>query len=255
MSALFFWFFLGAPVISLVIFPTYRLLFKDHRRRCTRFLNRGLRLFIATGRFMGIADFEYPVLPPSVDPDKPYVMISNHPSYIDMLMLLGSFPNMTCVTSGRWSRHWGLGPILRSTDYLPGPGSGLPESEDMLESMVAHLQAGNVLLVFPEGKRSHPDSLRKFRRGAVAAATAANVPIVPLFLAIDQPYLTKEVPIWRPPSPPPLYTFEWFDVVEPDAFAGDPKRAHRHIVELYEARFAVQHARQKLLSASTAKSS
>lgn len=244
MSVLFFFFFTGCPVIALALIPTLRLFYRDHRRRVTVMLNKGLRFIVWAARFLGTVDFDYPDLPASVKPDEPFVLICNHPTYVDMLLLLGSFPQMACVTSGRWSHHWALGPVLRATDYLPGPGSGLPESENMLESMVAHLRSGRSLLVFPEGQRSMKDKLRRFRKGAVQAAVEANVPIVPMFLGIDRPYLTKGVPLWRPPKPAPIYTFEWFDVVRPEAFDGDAKRIQSHFEERYKARFAAQRAHQ-----------
>lgn len=250
MAALFAVFFAGSPVVALVIFPLVRLFSPtDYRRRCTYLLHRGMRLIAYTARFVGIVRLDLPPPPASVDLAKPYVMISNHPTFIDMLVILGRFERLTCVTNGRWWRHWALGRLLRWTDYLPGPGSGLPESEHMLDAMVAHLRAGHPLLIFPEGQRSLAHALRKFRRGAVEAAVAANVPLVPLFLAIDRPYLTKSVPLWRPPSRPPQYSFEWFDVIEPAAFERDGKRIQRHLDTLYEARFAEQLARHRALEA------
>lgn len=249
MALLFLSFFASCPFIALVVFPVVRLTSKRPRERLTLLLNRGLGFIVHCGRFMGIASFDDPRLPASVDPDAPFVMISNHPTFIDMLLLLGSFPQMTCVTSGRWSKHWALGPVLRATAYLPGPGSGRPESEDMLASMVAHLKSGHSLLVFPEGRRSHRDELRRFRRGAIAAATEADVPIVPMFLAIDRPYLTKDVPIHRPPRPSPTYSFEWFDVVRPAEFDHDAMRIQRHFERLYKERFAEQRERQLSLAA------
>ena len=250
MGALFLVFFFGSPLIALTIFPVLRLISanrEDYRRRCTTLLQRGMRLILRTSRFVEVIDCEGAALPAGVDATKPYVMICNHPSFVDMIVVLGSIEDLTCVTKGSWSRHWALGRLLRSTHYLPGPGSGLPESEQMLDTMVAHLRAGHSLLVFPEGQRSMANQLRRFRRGAVEAATRANVPIVPLFLAMDRPYLTKSVPLWRPPSPPPIYSFEWFDVVHPETFGNDSKRIQEHIEALYDARFAEQHARVQAL--------
>ena len=79
---------------------------------------------------------------------------------------------------------------------------------------------------------------------------AANVPIAPLFLALDRPYLTKDVPLWRPPSIPPKYTFEWLEVVVPEAFGRDAKRIQAHLVALYDARFEKQHALHEALTTS-----
>lgn len=248
MAMLFFFFFVGSPIIALVIFPWLRLTsgqrFKD---RSTHLLYLGMWFISRAARFLGVVDLDLPGMPASVDRHKPYVLVSNHPTYIDMIVILGTFPELTCVTNGRWWKHWALGRLLRATNYLPGPGSGLPESDEMLDSMVSHLEAGHPLLVFPEGQRSLPDRLRRFRRGAVEAAVAANVPIVPLFMGIDQPYLTKSVPLWRPPARPLKYTFEWQEPIDPAAFEHDGKRIQKHLEGLYEARFVEQQRAHALL--------
>lgn len=250
MAGLFAVFFFGSPILAIVVFPLLRLTSGERLRpRATHLLHRGMALIAGTARALGIVRLDLPPPPASVDLSKPYVMISNHPTYVDMIIVLGTFANLTCVTNGRWWRHWALGRLLRSTLYLPGPGSGLPESEQMLDTMVAHLRAGHPLLVFPEGQRSLPDSLRRFRRGAVEAATRADVPIVPLFLAIDRPYLTKAVPVWRPPPAPPTYRFEWFEPIEPSAFEHDSRRIQKHLEALYAERFERQRAQHLALAA------
>ncbi len=244
MALFFFFFFLGSPVLALVVFPLVRLFSGDRARdRCTHVLHRGMFYIARVGRWLGLAELDLPPPPPSVRLDAPYVLISNHPTYVDMIVILGTFEGLTCVTNGRWWRHWGLGRLLPWTNYIAGPGSGRPESENMLETMVAHLRAGHPLLIFPEGQRSMKEQLRRFRRGAVEAAVGANVPILPLFLAVDHPYLTKSVPLWKPPRTPPTYRFEWFEPISPADFDGDAKRIQRHLDELYQARFDEQLAR------------
>ena len=241
MGSLFGLFFLGSPAMALLIFPTLRLAsrtIEQYRARCTTLLFHGTRFILRAARFVSVVDYEFPPLPASIDRSKPYVMISNHPTFIDMILIMGSFAELTCVTQGSWSKHWALGRLLRSTNYLPGPGSGLPESEHMLDSMIAHLRAGFALLVFPEGHRSLPEGFRRFRRGAVEAAVGANVPMVLLYASIDQPYLTSSVSIWRPPKIAPKYSFEWLDVVEPAAFDRDARRIHDHVVARYDERLA-----------------
>lgn len=42
------------------------------------------------------------------------------------------------------------------------------------------LKQGNSIIIFPEGTRSEPGTIRKFSRGGASLAVAANVPIVPI---------------------------------------------------------------------------
>lgn len=239
----FFLFFAGSPVIGVVLLPILRLFARDredHRRRCTFLIGRAFRVFAAWCTFA--RNFEAPRSVPSLPeivPGRPYVMISNHPSLIDLFFHLGSFDGLTCVAKGSWYRGWVLGPLLRQTHYLPGPGAGEDENDDMLGTMVAHLRAGHPLLVYPEGTRSLPDRLRRFRRGAVEAAIRAQVPIVALFTAIDRPYLMKGVPFWRVPRGTPRYSLERLAVIDTAGLTPeDAKRIHADLEQRYKSRFA-----------------
>jgi len=248
MLGLFGVFFLGSPVLALVVVPLIMLASGERGRdRVTHVLHLGMKLIMRTAVALRVVGLELVPPPASVPLDRPYVMIANHPTFVDMIVILGTFPRLTCVTNGRWWKHWALGRLLRSTQYIAGPGSGRPESDDMLGTMVAHLEKGHPLLIFPEGQRSLPDGLRRFRRGAVEAAVRANVPILPLFVAVDRPYLTKNVSIFRPPSVPPTYRFEWFPPIEPSAVGGDGRQIHAQLEELYERRFEEQLERWRAL--------
>jgi 1-acyl-sn-glycerol-3-phosphate acyltransferase len=225
----FFLFFVGSPLIGLLVLPVLRLFAKDredHRRRCTRVIGRLHRVFWWWCSTSGlIAPRPTPVPLPGVAPGQPYVMITNHPSLIDVILLLGSYEGLTCVVKGSWYRSLVLGPLLRQTAYIPGPGSGQEESEDMLGTMVEHLQHGHPLLVFPEGTRSMPNRMHRFRRGAVEAAVRAGVPIVSLFVSLDRPFLTKGVPFWRVPQDSVTYAVELLDVTETSGVPVDGARA------------------------------
>lgn len=239
----FFLFFGGSPVLGIVVLPILRLFAKDredHRRRCTRLIGRGFRFFTAWCTFARHleAPREIPVLPELVS-GRPYVLIANHPSLIDIFFLLGSYDGLTCVAKGSWFKSLVLGPLLRQTHYLAGPRSGQEETEDMLGSMIAHLEHGHPLLVFPEGSRSHADRLRRFRRGAVEAAVRARVPIVALFLSVDRPYLMKGVPFWKVPSGTPRFGLELVEVIDTSGIAiEDAKKVNAELAARYQTRFA-----------------
>lgn len=239
----FFLFFAGSPLIAIFVLPVLRLVAKDredHRRRCTRLIAWCFRNFTAYCRFTRLIEppREMPALE-GVVPGQPYVMITNHPSLIDIFFLLGMFEGLTCVAKGSWYHSLVLGPLLRQTAYLPGPGSGQDASEDMLSAMVAHLERGHPLLVFPEGTRSTQERMHRFRRGAVEAAIRARVPIVALFLAIDRPYLLKGVPFWKVPKDTARYSMELVDVIDTSAIPlADAKKVNADLQARFHARFA-----------------
>lgn len=241
MAALFAVFFFGSPLLALFVLPFVALVSGARARdRATHVLHLGMKLIMRTAHVLGIVELDLPPPQREIDLAKPYVMISNHPSFIDMLVILGTFSPLTCVTNGRWWKHWALGRLLRATNYVAGPGAGeASDATDTLTKMVAQLERGLPLLVFPEGQRSLPDRLRRFRRGAVEAAVRAKVPIVPLYLVVDPPYLTKSIPLWRPPSSLPMYRFEWMAPIIPHE--GDDARAiHDALEAAYEARFSAR---------------
>lgn len=238
----FFLFFAGSPLVGIVL-PVLRIVAKDradHRRRCTRLVGRLHRIFwwwmCSSGLVSALPD-KAPALP-GVAPGRAYVMITNHPSLIDVIYLLGTFRDLTCIVKGSWYRSFWLGPLLRQTAYLPGPGSGQEESEDLLATMVEHLRSGHPLLVFPEGTRSARDRLHRFRRGAVEAAVRARVPLVCAFLDIDRPFLMKGVPFWRVPRDRVRYALEILDVIDTSAIGEqDARSLNAELYARYRVRF------------------
>ena len=238
----FFLFFVGSPLIGLVLLPLARLAAPSaavHRARCTRWIGAAHRVFWGWMRMSGLVTGRPGAVPlPELPTGGAYVMVTNHPTLIDVILLLGSYEGLTCVVKGSWYRSIVLGPLLRQTDYLAGPGSGRPESEDMLGTMVSHLRGGHPLLVFPEGTRSLADRMHRFRRGAVEAAVRAGVPVVALFLDVDPPFLMKGMPFWRVPPRAARFRVERLDVVSTEGLGPDDARALNESLQArFQARF------------------
>lgn len=244
----FFLFFVGSPLIGVVVLPILRLFAKDredHRRRCTRVIGRLHRVFWWWCSASGLIS-PRPPMPAltGIAPGQPYVMITNHPSLIDVILLLASFEGLTCVVKGSWYRSLVLGPLLRQTAYLPGPGSGQEESEAspsesrLLGTMVTQLEQGHPLLVFPEGTRSLEKRLHRFRRGAVEAAVRAQVPIVALFVSLDRPFLMKGVPFWHVPADSVRYDVELLEIVDTRGIPVErAKELNAELQAKFQARF------------------
>jgi 1-acyl-sn-glycerol-3-phosphate acyltransferase len=223
-------FFLVGPLLGLVVLPAVRLRAHDradYRRRSTRVLGALHAFFVRCATWTGlVAPPVAPPLPASLA-GRGYVVVANHPTLLDVVLLLGAYRDLTCMVKRSWYRSLALGMLLRQSAYLPGPSRapGEDEGDDVLGTMVEHLRAGHPLLVFPEGTRSPPGRLHRFRRGAVEAAVRAQVPIVALHLAVDQPFLTREAPVWAIPDRPVRFTLALLDVIETRGLGAEDARA------------------------------
>ena len=218
--------------------------------------------FLATNRvfcsYMGLLRlilFRRPPLPANLPPPgQGYIVICNHPSLIDVLLLGATLPGMTSLAKASWYRSWVLGPLLRHGKHVRGPEpralgqAGDNEDADhadadhadadapVLARMVEHLRAGHPLLVFPEGSRSHERTMRRFRRGAVEAAIRAQVPIVPAFISVVPPMLMKHQRWYEVPPRGGRFTLEFFPVIETAGRDLDPRTLNRELKQRYEVR-------------------
>ncbi len=233
-------FFATGLVFGFLLFPSLRLFFwgkERHRTACTRLLHRVIPLFLWWMKIAGLVEYRRIGLPEDLPRDRAYVLVANHPTIIDTLFLLAWFDDLTCVVKSKWYRSVLLGWLMRSTQYVAGPG--LAGDEDLetpaLDRMVEQLRRGWPLLVFPEGTRAPPDRLLRFRRGAFEAAVRAGVPVVPIFIAVDHPGLTKGIPLQTGKM---RFTIEQLPWVDPAAEDVDAQELCRRYGELYAERYA-----------------
>ncbi len=217
LAALSFVMFFGAGITaSLLFFPFLLLLtFSRERQRdfVSRWMSRAYPLFMWWLKVAGLIEYQPLSLPPDVPRDRPYVLIANHPSLIDVLFCLGWLEGLTTVVKAAWYKGWILRWVVKSTHYIAGPGLPGDEGdyEPALERMAEAIRAGRPVVAFPEGTRSPPHELLRFHRGPFEVACRTGVPLVPLFIGIDNPGLTKGVPL---PNAKMRYTFDWLPWVD-----------------------------------------
>jgi 1-acyl-sn-glycerol-3-phosphate acyltransferase len=129
------------------------------------------------------------------------VVVANHPSMLDALILVARLPRSVCVMKASLMRNAFLGPGARLARYIRNDS---PRS--MIRLAVNDLKQGGQLVLFPEGTRTTQDPLNPFRPGFTAIAKLAEVPIQTVFIDTNSPYLGKGWPIWRVPRFPISYT-------------------------------------------------
>jgi 1-acyl-sn-glycerol-3-phosphate acyltransferase len=121
------------------------------------------------------------------------VIVANHISYLDPILLISFFPRHTTIAKRRLFHIPLYGRMLRLSGYLPSSAEG-PLAELMLarmEKMPDLLAAGGNLLVFPEGTRSRDGRIGTLNAGAFKIARLCKAPI-------DVLYIQNTAQLFRP---------------------------------------------------------
>lgn len=245
-------FFLTGGLFGRLLLPIVAALPGSPERKRARLAGFFLwanRVFVGFMCRVRLIYFQRPPPPPDLPPPgQAYIVIANHPSLIDTLLLGATLPGLTMVAKASWYRSRLLGPLLRHGGHVPGPERrALSEAgtSDMSEGtsehpvlarMVAQLRAGRPLLVFPEGTRSPERALRRFRRGAIEAAIQAGVPILPAFIAVAPPMLMKHQPWHEVPERGGRFTLEFFPLIPTAGRDLDARALNQELRERFEAR-------------------
>jgi 1-acyl-sn-glycerol-3-phosphate acyltransferase len=129
---------------------------------------------------------------------RPAVYVANHPSLIDATLLLARLPAAICIFKPALLRNPCLAPAAIMAGYVPGD-AGI----DLIHRIGAQLNAGQNLLIFPEGTRTstgHP--FNPLKPGFAVLARHARVPVQVLVVRVDRDVLPRGQPWWRAPRLP-----------------------------------------------------
>jgi 1-acyl-sn-glycerol-3-phosphate acyltransferase len=108
--------------------------------------------------------------------EKPGIIICNHHSVIDSLLMQSLSPKLILmVNDWVWNDAF-MGPIVRLGGFIPKE-AGYDEN---LIKIKALLEDGYSIAIFPEGSRSETVNLQRFHKGAFFMAEKLNVDIVPI---------------------------------------------------------------------------
>jgi 1-acyl-sn-glycerol-3-phosphate acyltransferase len=113
----------------------------------------------------------------------PAVLVANHLSLLDILVLYGLFRPFKWVSKAELFRVPVVGWNMRLNDYVPLRRGDRDSIRAMMDHCRRHLEAGAPVLIFPEGTRSPDGRLQAFRDGAFRLALGAGVPVIPIALS------------------------------------------------------------------------
>lgn len=175
----FFFFGLGSLIQASVVFPTLFLFSGFSRKRFSRMaryaIHIGLKILI--WQLVTLRGSKFKVEHRErLKGLHSKIIIANHPSLLDVVLLFSIIPNADCIVKGALGKNRFVSGIVNSIYILNS------ESFDQQMAEVKRTtDQGNNLIIFPEGTRSEPGKPWFFKKGAARFAIGCNRDIVPIY--------------------------------------------------------------------------
>ncbi|MBP3490964.1 1-acyl-sn-glycerol-3-phosphate acyltransferase [bacterium] len=178
----FFIFGIGAVILNFLLFP----FIKNNKELCSDIIHNTWRFFVNLMMFLKLFRLDVKKL----EKIENKVIVSTHPSFIDIVILIALIPRSTCFVKKELAHN----PILKNLVTSIFITNEVELDELKFESKKM-LDRGFNVIIFPSGIRHRRDEFPKIRKGASLVALNAGKNIVPIkvfsdrdFLFINQPF-------------------------------------------------------------------
>lgn len=115
-------------------------------------------------------------------PDRPYVMVANHQSTVDIGLLFCLPLYYKWVSKAENFRVPFIGWSMSLNRYIKIRRGTVSSTLRMMRDCDRALREGNSVMIFPEGTRSRDGRLRPFKDGAFELAVRHRVPVLPIVI-------------------------------------------------------------------------
>ena len=218
----------GGAILSWILLPIASCDWNRVRRqrRCQRLVQATFVFFHDYMRVIGLVDFD-PRRAPAALPEGACMLVTNHPTLIDVTALIASYGELCVVAKSSLFRNPLLGVLLRLCGHIESNKADFGAPSGVVAQAVERLQQGHRVLMFPEGSRSPEAGLRRFHAGAFTTAAQANVPIIPGVIRAEPPGLKKGQAWYDIPTRPIVWSLTLLPPLE-----ADPSASTREIMSL-----------------------
>ncbi|MBI4515344.1 MAG: 1-acyl-sn-glycerol-3-phosphate acyltransferase [Deltaproteobacteria bacterium] len=178
--SLLFWLFI--VVSSLLLFPVAALIWAS----TVLFDRRLVLLHRFTCWWASLYTWLNPVWRVHIEgrerirPGVAYVMVANHQSLLDILVLFRLFVHFKWVSKIENFRVPAVGWNMRLNRYIELRRGDRQSVAEMMSACERAIAGGNSIMMFPEGTRSPDGRLRAFKEGAFILAQRTRAPLLPI---------------------------------------------------------------------------
>jgi 1-acyl-sn-glycerol-3-phosphate acyltransferase len=222
---------LGGLLLRVLVFPSLALALRPVARRqrvCKDVVHYAFRLFVWLMASLGVLRYE--VRHGERLQRRGLLVVANHPSLIDVVLLIALVRRADCVVKAALARNpFTRGPVLATGYVCNDSGAG------MVADCVASLRAGNNLVIFPEGTRTPPHGALLLQRGAANIAIRGGFALTPVVIHCEPPTLQKGTKWYRVPVRRPRFVLDVREDIDVRAWVGqttDDVQAVRELTRL-----------------------
>lgn len=225
----------GGLLLSLIWFNLLLLVVRDKTRRkrlARRSISASFRLFLAVVKAVGVLDYRIENAD-ALREDRGCLVVANHPSLIDYVMLASIMPETDCLVKSALLRNPFVSGVIRAADYLINDRADI-----LLPASCQRVQQGDTILIFPEGTRTVPGEKMTLQRGAANIAVRCGCDIRIVVIRCTESMLSKQRKWYDAPPTRPRFTVTVGERVGVEAFypteeqepALAARRLNRHLL-------------------------
>lgn len=199
---------IGAPLLSLALPLIYFAPTTAQRKKILirSAISKSCMFYLNTMKNLGL--MRYTMTPAPTIKAKGKLIIANHPSLLDAFFILGMCPNLCCIAKEALWKNPYTALIVRMADYIHNG------TDDFIEQARTRLDAGENILIFPEGTRNLYDDQLDFKRGAANIAILADCDILPILIECYPRAMQKGEKCYSIPPIAPLFAFTALPVIK-----------------------------------------
>jgi len=218
----------GGLALRLAIFPLLNLFVRDQEKRILwsrRIIRLSFRAFVELMRMLGVLSYEITGLERLER--RGLLILANHPSLIDTVLLMAFVRQADCIVKGAlWRNPFTRGPV-RAAGYISNE-----DGPELVDDCIASIRSGGNLIIFPEGTRTPADGNMTFKRGAANVAVRGGCAITPVIIRCTPGTLAKGNKWWKVPPTMAHFSIEIqqdIDIRAVTGQAGNPTLAARQL--------------------------
>lgn len=222
----------GAFILSYIVIPILFVAIRDKNVRelkVQEFISYSFKFFCKLMQVTQAISYEFVGFEKLGALDKSTVIVANHPSLIDYVLIVSKLEHCDCLVKESLWENLFIGPIIRAAGYIPNTNSN-----ELFNKAQVNLAQGRSLLIFPEGTRTTPNTYSKLQRGAAQIALRTNTNISVVHIGLTAPFLTKEMSWYQVPLYKPHFKVEYCKEVEVFNFidqSASIAKAARHLTD------------------------